>query len=173
MTGPRRVVLLGSTGSIGTQALDVVRAHPDRFEVVGLAAGSDHVTVAAQADEFGVDDLALADAAAAAALRDARPSARVRDGSSGVADLAAIDADLVLNGITGAAGLASTLAALDARIPVALANKESLIVGGDLVVAAADRAGGRDHMLVPVDRSTRPWRSAFAGAARVRSPGWC
>ena len=151
MTGPRRVVLLGSTGSIGTQALDVVRAHPDRFTVVGLAAGTDHTTVAAQAAEFGVTDLALADADAAAALRGALPGAGVRDGANGIAELAALDADLVLNGITGAAGLPSTLAALDAGTVVALANKESLIVGGDLVVAAAERAGGRETMLVPVD----------------------
>lgn len=151
MTAPRRVVLLGSTGSIGTQALDVVRAHPDRFEVVGLAAGSDHHTLAAQAAELGVDDLALADATAATALREARPGARVRDGADGIAELAGMDADLVVNGITGAAGLPSTLAALDADTVVALANKESLIVGGDLVVAAAERQGGRDTMLVPVD----------------------
>ena len=149
--GPRRVVLLGSTGSIGTQALDVVRAHPDRFTVVGLAAGSDHHTLAAQAHEFDVADLAMADPQAAAALRGTRPDARVRDGADGVAELATIDADLVCNGITGAAGLRSTLAALAAHAPVALANKESLIVGGDLVVAAADRAGGREARLVPVD----------------------
>ncbi len=151
MTAPRRVVLLGATGSIGTQALDVVRAHPDRFVVVGLAASSDHEALAARADEFGVEELALADASAAAALREARPGARVRDGSDGVIELATMEADLVLNGITGAAGLGSTLAALEAGTPVALANKESLIVGGDLVVAAADRVGGRETMLVPVD----------------------
>jgi 1-deoxy-D-xylulose-5-phosphate reductoisomerase len=151
VTARRRVVLLGSTGSIGTQALDVVRAHPDRFTVVALAAGSDHATLASQAEELGVTELALADPAAADALRRARPGAAVRDGAGGIAELAALDADLVLNGITGAAGLPSTLAALEAGTVVALANKESLIVGGDLVVAAAERAGGRERMLVPVD----------------------
>ncbi|MFP5309030.1 MAG: 1-deoxy-D-xylulose-5-phosphate reductoisomerase [Actinomycetes bacterium] len=148
----RRVVLLGSTGSIGTQALDVVAAHPDRFEVVGLAAGSDDTTLVAQAREHGVADLALADADAARRAREALPDARVRDGAAGVAELAAhADADLVVNGITGARGLEPTLAALAEGTPVALANKESLIVGGDLVVAAAERAGGRASHLVPVD----------------------
>jgi 1-deoxy-D-xylulose-5-phosphate reductoisomerase len=146
----RRVVVLGSTGSIGTQALDVVRAHPDRFVVVGLATGSDHQTLREQADEFGVKDLALADADGATHLDDLF-GARVRDGADGVAELAGIDADLVVNGITGAAGMRATLTALDAGTPVALANKESLIVGGDLVVAAAEEAGGRDRMLIPVD----------------------
>ena len=148
----RRIVVLGSTGSIGTQALDVVRAHPDRFTVVGLAAGSDVATIAAQAREFGVSDVALGDPDAATALRDALPEAKVRDGLVGVSELASLpDVDLVLNGITGARGLGPTLAALEGGHPVALANKESLIVGGDLVVAAAERAGGRETMLVPVD----------------------
>jgi len=151
VSGPRRVVVLGSTGSIGTQALDVVRAHPDRFRVVGLAAGRDDAALRAQAVEFDVADLALADRDAAARLRTGLEDARVRDGADGVAELAGIDADLVVNGITGAAGMRSTLTALQAGTPVALANKESLIVGGDLVVAAAEAAGGRDRMLIPVD----------------------
>ncbi len=169
MTGPHaptRVVLLGCTGSIGTQALDVVRAHPERFEVVGLAAASDHATVAAQAAEFGVADLAMATPDAAAALRQAVPGARVRDGADGIGELAAIEADLVVNGITGAAGLPSTLAALDAGTTVALANKESLIVGGDLVVAAADRAGGREQRLVPVDSEHSALAQCLRGGRR-------
>ncbi len=164
--GPTRVVLLGCTGSIGTQALDVVRAHPARFEVVGLAAGSDHATVAAQAAEFGVADLAMATPDAAAALRGAVPGARVRDGADGIGELAAIDADLVVNGITGAAGLPSTLAAMEAGTTVALANKESLIVGGDLVVAAAERAGGRERRLVPVDSEHSALAQCLRGGRR-------
>ncbi len=148
----RRVAILGSTGSIGTQALDVVRAHPDHFEVVALAAGRDVDGIAAQASEFGVEHLCLADPTCAARLREVLPRAAVRDGIEGVAELAALsEVDLVLNGVVGARGLRPTLAALEARTPVALANKESLIVGGDLVTAAADRAGGRDRMLIPVD----------------------
>ena len=147
----RRVVLLGSTGSIGTQALEVVAAHPERFEVVGLAAGRDAAAVAAQADEHGVTDVAIADGDAAAQLRATRPDLAVRDGLDGVVELAELDADLVLNGVTGAVGLRPTLAALGRGTPVALANKESLIVGGELVVAAAERAGGRESHLIPVD----------------------
>ncbi len=163
----RRVVVLGSTGSIGTQALDVLRAHPDRFQLVGLAAGSDVDTIAAQAREFGVADVALGDPAAAARLRDALPEAKVRDGMPGVAEIASLpDADLVLNGITGARGLGSTLAALEAGHPVALANKESLIVGGDLVVAAAERAGGRDRMLIPVDSEHSAVAQCLRGGRR-------
>jgi 1-deoxy-D-xylulose-5-phosphate reductoisomerase len=148
---PRRVVLLGSTGSIGTQALDVVRAHPGRFEVVGLAAGRDAAALVAQADAHGVRRVALADPVAARELREARPDLEVLDGAGAATTLAGADADLVLNAVTGAVGLGPTLAALEAGTPVALANKESLIVGGDLVVAAAERAGGRDTHLIPVD----------------------
>ncbi|MEX1178028.1 MAG: 1-deoxy-D-xylulose-5-phosphate reductoisomerase [Nitriliruptor sp.] len=162
----RRIVLLGSTGSIGTQALDVVAAHPDRFEVVALAAGRDGATVAAQADSLGVGRVALADPAAARQLRDARPDLEVLDGQEGVVELAGDDADLVLNGITGAVGLAPTLAALAAGTPVALANKESLIVGGDLVVAAAERAGGRESHLIPVDSEHSALAQCLRGGRR-------
>ena len=123
----RRVLILGSTGSIGTQALDVVRANPTRFEVVGLAAGSNRAAVAAQAAEFGVEDTAFGAAEAEQLVRD-------------------VDADVVLNGITGSVGLGPTLAALETGRTLALANKESLIVGGDLVTALA-----RPGQIVPVD----------------------
>jgi len=159
------VVILGCTGSIGTQALDVVRAHPNRFRVVGLAAGSNADLVVEQVREFGITDVALGDPDAAKAVRDALPAVNVRDGEDGVCELAGLPADLVLNGITGAAGLPSTLAALDVGSRVALANKESLIVGGDLVVAAADRAGGRDTHLIPVDSE----HSALAQCLRAGS----
>ena len=162
----RRVVVLGSTGSVGTQALEVVRAHPDRFEVVGLAAGRDTAAVAAQADEFSVARVAMGDPAAAGDLRDARPDLDVLDGTSGVAELARLDADLVLNAVTGAVGLEPTLAALGAGTPVALANKESLIVGGDLVVAAAEAAGGRESHLIPVDSEHSALAQCLRGGRR-------
>jgi 1-deoxy-D-xylulose-5-phosphate reductoisomerase len=162
----RRVVLLGSTGSIGTQALEVVRAHPDRFEVVGLAAGRDGDRLAAQADEFGVHDVALGDPEAARRLAADRPDLAVREGTAGVAELAAADADLVVNGVTGAVGLEPTLAALHAGTPVALANKESLIVGGDLVVAAAEAAGGRESHLLPVDSEHSALAQCLRGGRR-------
>ena len=134
----RRVLILGSTGSIGTQALDVVRANPTRFEVVGLAAGSNRAAVAAQAAEFGVEDTAFGAAEAEQLVRD-------------------VDADVVLNGITGSVGLGPTLAALETGRTLALANKESLIVGGDLVTAIA-----RPGQIVPVDSE----HSAIAQALR-------
>jgi 1-deoxy-D-xylulose-5-phosphate reductoisomerase len=138
----RRVLILGSTGSIGTQALDVVRANPRRFEVVGLAAGSDRTTLQTQADEFRVEHTALGAAEAEQLVRD-------------------IEADVVLNGITGSVGLGPTLAALETGRTLALANKESLIVGGDLVTARARRG-----QIVPVDSE----HSAIAQALRAGEP---
>jgi 1-deoxy-D-xylulose-5-phosphate reductoisomerase len=162
----RRLVLLGATGSIGTQALEVVRAHPDRFEVVGLAAGRDGTLLASRAREFGVRSVALGAVDAARQLAAAHPELDVLEGSAGIAELAASDADLVLNGITGAVGLEPTLAALGAGTPVALANKESLIVGGDLVVAAADAAGGRESHLIPVDSEHSALAQCLRGGRR-------
>jgi 1-deoxy-D-xylulose-5-phosphate reductoisomerase len=134
----QRIIILGSTGSIGTQALDVIKANPTRFEVVGLSAGSNRELLAEQAAEFHVDDTAVGAAEAEQLVRD-------------------VDADVVLNGITGSVGLGPTLAALKAGRILALANKESLIVGGDLVKALA--APGQ---IVPVDSE----HSAIAQALR-------
>jgi 1-deoxy-D-xylulose-5-phosphate reductoisomerase len=143
----KKVLILGSTGSIGTQALDVV-GRSDDLQVVGLAAGSGWETVLAQAREHGVPAVALADAAAAERAR-GEWSGRVLAGEEGVRELiAGLGADLVLNGIVGAAGLASTVVALSEGIDVALANKESLVVGGELVMALAEGTGTR---LLPVD----------------------
>ena len=135
----RRIIVLGSTGSIGTQALDVIRANPRRFELVGLAAGSNAEMLAAQAAQFQVEDTALGAVEAEQLVRD-------------------VEADVVLNAITGSIGLGSTLAALKAGRTLALANKESLIVGGELVLAAA--APGQ---IVPVDSE----HSALAQALRA------
>ncbi len=162
----RRVVVLGSTGSVGTQALEVVRANPDRLRVVGLAAGGDADTLAALAEALGVTDVALADREAARRLAERLPTARVRDGEEGVRELATIDADVVLNAVTGAVGLAPTLAALGAGTRVALANKESLVVGGDLVVDAASAAGGRRDRLIPVDSEHSALAQCLRGGRR-------
>jgi 1-deoxy-D-xylulose-5-phosphate reductoisomerase len=141
------VTLLGSTGSIGTQALDVIAQHPERFTVDALAGGRNADLVCRQARRFGVDRVALADADAAVKARRLLPDdVDVLDGERGVAELAAMPTDVVLNSIVGSVGLRSTLAALGAGSTVALANKESLIVGGPLVLEAA----GPDQ-LVPVD----------------------
>src|SRR5690349_10466088 len=134
----RRVIILGSTGSIGTQALEVIRANPERFEVVGLSAGSDRAGMLAQAERFDVEFTALGADESEQLVRD-------------------VEADVVLNGITGSVGLGPTLAALQAGRTLALANKESLIVGGDLVTAIA-----RPGQIVPVDSE----HSAIAQALR-------
>lgn len=163
----RRVILLGATGSIGTQAIEVILAHPDVFAVVGLAAGRDVDTLAKQSRALSVTRVAVEDREAAARLRAHAPHLDVIDGPDAATTLAAGDADVVLNGITGAVGLAPTLAALEAGTPVALANKESLIVGGGLVVAAAERAGGRASHLLPVDSE----HSALAQCLRAGQHG--
>ena len=191
---PREIVILGSTGSIGTQALDIVRRNPGRFRVVALAAGGGHPDVlASQAAEFGVAAVAVASPAAAPAVQDAlrsflsrtnrasafanpsapgisparpasasanpsapgispaRPASAFPDpqvlcGPDAVSEVAAWPCDVVLNGVTGAAGLRATLAALDAGRVLALANKESLIIGGPLVTSRA-----KPGQIVPVD----------------------
>lgn len=143
--------MLGSTGSIGTQALDLIARNPDRFRVVGIAAGGGRVgLLARQAAESGAEVVAVADRAAVPALREAlaahRSSARILAGPEGVAEVAAWPCDVVLNGIEGALGLSSTLAALEAGRTLALANKESLIMGGPLVKRLA-----KPGQLLPVD----------------------
>jgi 1-deoxy-D-xylulose-5-phosphate reductoisomerase len=157
----RNVVLLGSTGSIGTQAADIVRRNPGRFRLTALAAGGGSPQLlASQAVEFGVDTVAVANPAAVAQVREALQTAaaelpaggrrgqlpEVLGGPEAVADLAASPADVVLNAVTGAVGLAATLAALQAGTVLALANKESLIMGGPLVSGLA-----RPGQIVPVD----------------------
>ena len=159
---PRRLVLLGSTGSIGTQALDLVRAHPDRFVVTGLAAGGGRPDLLAQqAAEFGVPRLAVADPAAAPDLR-GRTGAEVLAGPDAAAELAGSGADVVLNAMDGSRGLAPTLAALAAGSTLALANKESLVAGGPLVTRAAGPG-----QIVPVDSE----HSALAQSLRGGRPG--
>ncbi len=156
VTSPRTVAVLGSTGSIGTQALVVIARNPDRFRVVALSAGSNLDLVAEQAVTFGVDLVAVAsgtheqvaEAIGAYAARVGRAAYRpqVVVGEDAAVAAAGCGADVVLNGITGAIGLRPTLAALAEGSTLALANKESLIVGGPLVKAAA-----RPDQIVPVD----------------------
>jgi 1-deoxy-D-xylulose-5-phosphate reductoisomerase len=144
----RSVLVLGSTGSIGTQALDVVAAHPDRFTVAGLAAGGrDTDLLVRQVLEHRVPRLAVAGADTAAELRERLPGVEVLAGPDAATELTATaGADTVLNGITGSVGLGPTLAALASGATLALANKESLVAGGALVTGAA--APGQ---IVPVD----------------------
>ena len=152
----RTVALIGSTGSIGTQALDVIGRNRDRFTVVALSAGSNLHLVARQAVDFDVplvalasgspDDVRSAIGAYAASLGRSAYSPEIVVGDEAAVTAAAVGADVVLNGITGSIGLRPTLAALAAGSTLALANKESLIIGGDLVKRAASPG-----QLVPVD----------------------
>lgn len=145
MTGPKRILILGSTGSIGTQTIDVVGAHPDRLQIVGLAAGSNAAALSQQAAELGVDMLALADERAAAEL----DGARIFAGAQGICDLvSACEPDLVVGAISGSAGLRPLLTALEAGVDCALANKEPLVVAGQIVTDAARKSGAQ---LLPVD----------------------
>ena len=139
----RRIAILGSTGSIGLQALDVVRANPDRFEVVGLSAGRSADTLREQAKEFSPQFAALENGDAAD-LDGLDCETLVGPGSA--QRLAEADVDVVLNGIVGFAGLAATVGALQAGNRVALANKESLIAGGEWVMSLA-----KDNPMIPVD----------------------
>ena len=147
----RTVAILGATGSIGRQALEIVRDHPD-LRLAGLAAHGSHAEVVAAAREHGAAAIALADPAAAARARSDFDGG-VLGGQDGVVELVReLRADVVLNAIVGAAGLEATLAALDAGSDLALANKESLVAGGELVTAAvrAQRpaaAAGRQRAL--------------------------
>ena len=125
----RKVIVLGSTGSIGTQALDVIRDNRDRFELVGLATGSQAELMGQQAREFGLPE-----------------SAAVLGAQAATELVRSTDADVVVNGITGSIGLAPTLATLETGKVLALANKESLIVGGKLVTELA-----KPGQIVPVD----------------------
>ena len=144
----RSVAILGSTGSIGTQALDIIRRNRDRFTVVGLSAhGSNLPLLADQAREFAVPTVAIRDRAAADAFRAFGISGiEVLAGDDAASIVAGQGADVVLNGITGSVGLQPTLAALSSGAVLALANKESLVVGGALVKAAA-----MPGQIVPVD----------------------
>ena len=153
------MLILGSTGSIGTQALEVIAANPDRFEVVGLAAGGGNPELlAAQRAQTGVAAVAVADPAAAEAVGDVRYS-----GPDAVTRLVEdTEADVVLNALVGALGLQPTLAALATGARLALANKESLVAGGPLVLKAA--APGQ---IVPVDSEHSAMAQCLRGGTRA------
>lgn len=155
----RQVVILGSTGSIGTQAIEVIAERPDQFQVVGLAAGGSSVELlVAQARQLHPAWVAVSDSEAANKVAEQLPGVEVLAGPQAATTLAGRSCDVVLNGITGAAGLEPTLATLAAGTTLALANKESLVIGGRLVTEAA--APGQ---IVAVDSE----HSAFAQALRA------
>jgi 1-deoxy-D-xylulose-5-phosphate reductoisomerase len=145
----KRLLILGATGSIGSQALDVVSRERGQFELVGLSAARDHVGLVKRAIEHGVTRVALSDGDAAARAAEAWTGGEVLAGPEGLVRLVAeSQADLVLNAIVGSAGLGPTIVALTEGMDVALANKESLVVGGELVTALAEATGAQ---LLPID----------------------
>ena len=160
------VVILGSTGSIGTQGLDVISRHLDRFNVVGLAAGGSHVELLAQqAVQFHVSKVAIFNTNAVHALQDALNQAgashvEIMAGPEAVIAMAGSGADVVLNGITGSIGLEPSIAALQAGSQLALANKESVVAGGHLLFDAQVRA----QQINPVDSEhSAIWQSLRSG----------
>ena len=138
----RRVIILGSTGSIGTQALEVIAQNPSEFEVVGLAAGTNRQLLDQQAEKFAVPRAVQGARAAAEMVRE-------------------LDADVVVNGITGSVGLEATLATLETNKVLALANKESLIVGGKLVTKLA-----KPGQIVPVDSEHSALAQCLLGGSK-------
>ncbi len=166
-TGPdggvtsRRLLILGSTGSIGTQALDVCARESEQFELVGLSAERSWEALVEQARAHGVRRIALADEHAAARASEAWTDGEVLSGAEGLVQLVVESgADLVLNALVGSAGLGPTVATLGEGIDLALANKESLVVGGELVSALAEATGAR---IVPVDSEHTALHQLIAG----------
>ena len=157
----RSVAILGATGSIGEQTLDVIAAHPG-LRACALAGRGDHAGLIAAARAHGVETIALEDPEAAAQAR-REFAGTVLEGAAGVVELAAGgEADVVLNAIVGAAGLAASLAVLEAGRDLALANKETLVAGGELVMAAARASSGR---LLAVDSEHSALAQCLAGVA--------
>jgi 1-deoxy-D-xylulose-5-phosphate reductoisomerase len=164
----KRLLILGATGSIGTQALDVVARAPGAFELVGLSAERSHQALIAQARAHGVRRIAVSDPDAAARAAEAWTDGEVLAGPEGLVRLVAeAGADLVLNAIVGSAGLGPTIVALTEGIDVALANKESLVVGGELVMALCEATGAQ---LIPVD-SEHSALHQLIGAEQARGAG--
>lgn len=156
----REVVILGSTGSIGTQALEIIAAYPTSFRVIALSStGKNPSLVIEQAKKFGVTYVGVLNNADL--IRAALPEVTVIDGPLASTQIAALDCDVVLNAITGSIGLGPTLAAIDAGNTLALANKESLVAAGDLVISKA-----KPNQIIPVDSEhSAIWQCALAGKA--------
>jgi 1-deoxy-D-xylulose-5-phosphate reductoisomerase len=164
MIGPmsqrKRLLILGSTGSIGTQALDVC-SRSEELELVGLSAERSWEALIEQARHHGVERIALADEHAAARAGEAWTDGRVFGGPEGLVRLVVESkADIVLNSLVGSAGLGPTVATLGEGIDLALANKESLVVGGELVTALAEATGAR---IIPVDSEHTALHQLLAG----------
>ena len=144
----RRITVLGSTGSIGTQGLEVVQSHIDKFEIIGLSAGKNVELLAQQVNQFHPKKVSVIDEDSATKLKKLIDSSKtqITAGQDSSAEIASLECDVVLNAITGAAGLSATISALKAGSKLALANKESLVIGGKIVL---DLAG--ENQIIPVD----------------------
>ena len=154
----RDVVILGSTGSIGRQGLEIIAANPEKFRVIAISsAGTNPALVIEQAKRFNVAFVGVLNNADL--IRAGLPGVKVIDGALAATQIASIECDVVLNAITGSIGLGPTLAALDAGNTLALANKESLVAGGELVISKA-----RENQIIPVDSEhSAIWQCALAG----------
>ncbi|PKQ21256.1 MAG: 1-deoxy-D-xylulose-5-phosphate reductoisomerase [Actinobacteria bacterium HGW-Actinobacteria-6] len=181
MSSRLRIAILGSTGSIGRQALDVASRFPELIEVVALAAGRNAAALGQQASHFNVKHVAIAEPALEAGLASALPDAEVTSGAGAVVELATLpEVDLVLNALVGAAGLRASVATLKTRKRLALANKESLVVGGELVMALATYPNAiipvdSEHSAIfqcllgePAESVSRIWLTASGGPFRGR-----
>lgn len=161
----KKLVILGSTGSIGTQTLEIVRANPEKYAVTALAAGSNVKLLESQVREFGVKKVAVFSETAAAdlKLRLADTDIKVLSGADGVCEIASTDCDIVLNAIVGIAGLKPTLAAIESGNDVALANKETLVTGGEIVKRKLAEKGVK---LLPVDSEHSAIFQSLQGAPK-------
>jgi 1-deoxy-D-xylulose-5-phosphate reductoisomerase len=162
----KKIVILGSTGSIGTQALDIVARHPDRFQVIGLAAGNNVELLKDQIERFRPKRVSIGRKEEAARLREflSREKVEVLWGEQGNCEIASDpEADLVISAIVGAAGLKPTMAAIEAGRPVALANKESLVIAGELMTRKAHE---KKVPLIPIDSEHSAIFQALAGNRR-------
>jgi 1-deoxy-D-xylulose-5-phosphate reductoisomerase len=157
----KRILILGSTGSIGVQALDVISRAPEEFEVVGLSADRSYEPLIEQARAHGVKRIALASEDYGARAAEAWTDGEVLRGAQGLVSLVTESgADLVLNAVVGSAGLGPTIVALTEGIDVALANKESLVVGGELVTTLSEATGAQ---IIPVDSEHSALHQLIAG----------
>ncbi len=155
----KKIVILGSTGSIGTQALEVVDKYPDEFQIVGLACNSNKL-ILSQIEKYSPEFVAISDLSLAKDIKNKYPSIKVLEGEEGVCQLAEVKVDLVINALVGISGLKPTLRAIRNRNNIALANKETLVAGGELVVALAKEY---EVEILPVDSEhSAIWQSLTA-----------
>lgn len=159
----KRIVILGSTGSIGTQALDIVRQHRDKFKIVGLTANTNVTKLQEQIDEFNPEAVCIVDEKHANALKTNIP---VYTGEKGLKDIAVLDSDLLINSLVGTAGLIPTLEAIKKGTTIGLANKETLVLAGEIVMHAAAK---HKATIVPIDSEHSALFQSLKSGKKLRS----